>query len=517
MNQLMKRAMAVGVATVMAASSIFVWAPQKSYADIPHIEGGVSGDVTLKAGVYQYDEMTFISGTPIQLTGTVTVPTTIPTTNKYKLTYTYDLQNTDSKAVLSRKITYDVEKVQNQEVNQTTYKMTVSKLDETYTIDSVVYTLGTYTINKSILEDNTPAVNYYSGSTYVKRIFYRNGDAKSNSGKITIESNSDTLVGYKHRWGNSETQIVNEKLKGEIVTAASGSTAASTSIWNGSATIKMNVVEKTKFDYVKTETQNISFKGNYRMVRQQENLLQYTYDLPTVSSSTYSDKVRSKGEKNIKRSAILDNTALITPKIRDITGHWAQNQIILATSLELFSPNASYFAPNDKITRRDFFKALVKVVSNVKPLTNAELIKRNRGAGTPPPFQDVSVTDPDISFYEYAKNNNMIIGENKDFLGDKPISRAEMITAIINTLGIANMAPQPPYKTEFVDDGAIPFWAKDAIYMANEVNLVNGYADGSIKPNDYVTRGEAAAMLTKFIDHIRETISYEYRDQLINR
>lgn len=507
------------ILAVTLAIALMLGVSTVAFADVPHIEGGVLGNVTPKAGVYQFEEVTWLSGEPVVMTGTVVIPT-IPTTDKYTLTYTYDLANKEKKATLSRKITYEVLKLKNESVNQTTYKTTITKLDEVYKFGSDTYTIGTYKFGKSVLEDNTPAVNYRSGSVYSQRIFYKNGDVKTATGKVTVDTNTDALVGYNHRWGNSETQIINEIITGEIQKSTSGTTGTTaplTDTWKGTAQVKMSSVEKERFDYVKTDQQTISFKGNYIEIKEQENVLQYTYDMPTVSGSVINDKLRNKGEKNIKRQAVLDSKPLITPKLRDTTKHWAEKPILLTTSLELFSADSNFFSPDSKITRKDFFKGLVRVVADIKPLTKEELIKRTRGAGIPLPFPDVYSDDPNISFYEYVKDNRMIIGENEDFLGDRPITRAEMVTAIITTLGIAEMAPQPPYKTSYKDNDSIPFWSKDAIYMANEIGLVTGYADGTIKPNQYVTRAEAAAMFNKLIDHIRETITEDYRDKLINR
>ena len=507
----------------MKKSKILAWvlmialgASTIAYADIPHIEGGVYGDLTPKAGVYQYEEVSWLSGEPIVLTGTVTIPTSIPTTDKYKLTYSYELENTEKSAVLSRKITYDVEKLKNEAVNQTTYKMTVSKLDEQILVGGAVYNIGNYVITKSILEDNTPAVDFYSGSIYTKRLYYRGGTtAKNSTGKVTVESSSDTLVGYKHRWGSSETQIINETISAELKSATTGTTA--TEKWKGTAQIKMSVMEKDRFDYVKTETQTISFKGNYTQVRTRENVLQYNYDMPTVSGTLLNDKLRAKGQKSIKKTAVIDTKPLIAPKLRDISGYWAEKPILLTTSLELFSPESNYFYPNAKVTRKDFFVALTRVLDDVKPLTKAELIKRSRGTGVTPPFPDIEPGDPYIVFYEYVKTNNLAIGENEDFQPDRPLTRADMIHGVINALGIGDMAPQPPYKTVFKDDASIPSFAKDSIYMANEIGLISPYADGTIKATQQVTRAEAAAMLSKLLDHIRVTITEDYRDKLINR
>ncbi len=508
----------------MKKSKILAWAlmivlgaTTIAYADIPHIEGGVYGDLTPKAGVYEYSEVSWLSGEPILLTGTVTVPTTVPTTDKYKMTYSYELENTEENASLSRKITYDIEKLNNSAVNQTTYKMTVSKLDEQIVLNGVAYNIGNYVISKSILEDNTPAVGFYSGSIYTKRLYYRAGTtAKTSTGKVTVESSSETLVGYDHRWGNSETQIINETVSAELKSASS-STTSTTEKWKGTAQIKMSSVEKERFDYTKTETQTISFKGNYTQVRTRENVLQYNYDMPTISGTTINDKLRAKGQKSLKKTAVISAKPLIAPKLRDVSGYWAENQILLTTSLELFSPESNYFYPNAKVTRRDFFIALARVLEDIKPLTNAELIKRSRGNGITPPFTDIEPNDPYINFYEYIKENNLAIGENADFQPDRPLTRADMINGVINALGIEDMAPQPPYKTVFKDDSSIPSFAKDSIYMANEIGLISAYADGTIKPKQQVTRAEAAAMLNKLLDHIRVTITEDYRDKLINR
>jgi hypothetical protein len=68
-----------------------------------------------------------------------------------------------------------------------------------------------------------------------------------------------------------------------------------------------------------------------------------------------------------------------------------------------------------------------------------------------------------------------------------------------------------------VDDADIPDWAMDSIYMAYEVGLVTGYSDGTIRPNNFVSRGEAAVLIESLIGHIKDDITYDYREKIINR
>ena len=83
--------------------------------------------------------------------------------------------------------------------------------------------------------------------------------------------------------------------------------------------------------------------------------------------------------------------------------------------------------------------------------------------------------------------------------------------------GIDEMAPALPYTTHFTDDAKIPLWAKDCIYMASKTDIIGGYPDGSIRPLSLMTRAEAAVMLDALIEHLRNDITVDYREKLLNR
>lgn len=52
-------------------------------------------------------------------------------------------------------------------------------------------------------------------------------------------------------------------------------------------------------------------------------------------------------------------------------------------------------------------------------------------------------------------------------------------------------------KTKFKDDADIPSWAKEAVYDAKEKGLMLGDTDGNFRPNDPLTRAEAAVLISK--------------------
>ena len=56
--------------------------------------------------------------------------------------------------------------------------------------------------------------------------------------------------------------------------------------------------------------------------------------------------------------------------------------------------------------------------------------------------------------------------------------------------------------TSFTDDSSIASYAKDAVYAMKNIGIVNGYTDGSFKPQGYATRAEVATMFQRLYDYV---------------
>lgn len=514
-KQLLKCATSILVALALIFTSCLT---TSAFAEVAGYEAGAIGNQLLKAGQYEYEEYTFITGEPVLLKGTITVPTTVPTGTKYTQSYTYELENTEKVITISRKATYTVTLTKDEGLKQTTENVVLTKLDEAITVNGVNYTLGRYTYSGTGLKDNTPAVDYLSGSLYLERLFYKNGDAKKNDGTLTITNTSDQIVGYKHKWGNLETRTMNQRIQFDPPTT-NGTQAAGK--WTGTMNILISSVDKTGFTYKTTNPQNISFRGSYIMNRTQENVAKITYDLPLSGKET----VRNRGTKTLKRNVVVTNTSLNAPKIRDVGGHYAEKDILLLGGLKILddydktSGVAARFSPNTPMTRMDFAKALARSIGEVKPLTKEDIIKRDRpGFEKIVTYSDVAATNPDITTLEFLTQKGVIVGEGQYFYPDKAITRAEAVGMMVNALGLTGLAPQPPYKIGYKDDSQIDASAlshKDAIYMAHEVGLITEFKDGTFKPGATVNRGDAAAMINKMMTHIREKITPDYREKLM--
>ena len=84
-----------------------------------------------------------------------------------------------------------------------------------------------------------------------------------------------------------------------------------------------------------------------------------------------------------------------------------------------------------------------------------------------------------------------LLGKEKvTFAPNASITRAEAMTIIARMLGTNGSA-----QIAFADGADIPAWAADGINALVSGGIVNGYEDGTIRPNNNVTRAEAAAMM----------------------
>ena len=114
---------------------------------------------------------------------------------------------------------------------------------------------------------------------------------------------------------------------------------------------------------------------------------------------------------------------------------------------------------------------------------------------TPVTFSDVPANSWSISSITLAAKAGFVKGyADGTFLPKKNVTRAEFASMLAKALGLSNAA-----KLAFTDVKE-DHWAHAAISALESLGFINGYGDGSFKPNQSITRAEMITILARVID-----------------
>lgn len=463
----------------------------------PGYEGGIQNEAI-------YKEVTFVTGEPILLEGTLTT-TVRERNNQVTERYTYKLENTAKQAKMSRTVTINRDLQINGD--QVTENAAITSFKETIDVNGAKYeaTDKTYQWSKSDVYQNKPGVTYFAGNWDGRKTYTIN----KTQGKVMVEARGN-VVGYDHFWGTTETQTIEYYIESER------NGAAEPIRWQGTAMVDASHNRTRSFYYETNQPTQISFRGGYLLSEQQENVLKINYDLPRLNADGTLRSQRNVNNMSYSIDTNPVNQRLNVPNMRDIAGHWAEPDILLLTSMEALTSNSSYFGPGLPMNRGDFARAMA-VIMGLQIEAPKATTRTSRAAEPPSIFTDVSKEDVNKKYITAAYEKGIMQGTGKDrFSPNQALTRAQAVTVMIQTLGFENLAPIQQYSTGFRDDRQIPLWAKDAVYMAQELGLVQGTSEGYFQPNKVLTKAEAAAMLTNFIQYLQEDLRYDYRERILN-
>ncbi len=532
----MKKFFAILATMVLLVSSSLI------FADTYSIFGGLKGDLTLKKGVYYYEEISFMSGKPVVLKGTVTIPK-IPETDNYKINVKYDLKNNNEDMAISRSVTYNITRDKSNEMRQviSNWEIPDGGLKESVKIADKTYELTSFNFDNSRIIDEKPAIDFASSNIYYKKVFHTDGDMSDTGSRITIIANTETDLAYDNYWSNLNSRVMRVSIEyvdlpeiedsGDVGPDDFKPDAPKSTSWTGTAVYKFSTKTQASFENVVNDVQSISFKYGLLKNENTEDVLTYTYDMPVEDKpaplpeggeeedTELKPPRRNKGEGKLSTYVYEESTRLPIPKFRDIGAHWAEKDVFKLASIEAFEMDEA-FLPDTYVTRAQFARAIVNTIGHVNTETEEEmreaLIKSERPGATPLPFEDVPRDSRYFVFIDNANKNGIMIGEGNDqFLPTRPLTRAEAVTVMMRAIGVDDIAPIMPFDSGFIDDGDIPYWAKPSMYMAKEIGIVKGYEDGSAQPLKHLTRAEAATMLSRLIEHLRSDITLDYRERLL--
>ncbi|MFA5537444.1 MAG: S-layer homology domain-containing protein, partial [Bacillota bacterium] len=448
----------------------------------------------------EYHEVIFLTGEPVLLKGTVTQAGVggRGKTNNLTTSLTYRLESADGNIKLNRTATFTSETEKKMDGRQTIYNTKLERLSETVTVGKEKFSLSDFQYSRSALLDSQPAVDYFSG-TWTGRKTYTLG---KNGTKAVVEVWGDT-VGYNHAWGSTETQRIDGTVRfvGDIVIEGEKQPQE----WSGTYQVNLSFNKTRDLTYHPNEPTPISFSGGYIETIQEDAILRYNSNMPEFDKNgLVQDSWGRKYDSGTTRLATMPTQRrLPVPLFRDLDDHWAREPILELASLEAFAPKGDYFGPRLDMTRGEYAYSMSYITDllslkagqeqqAVNPFEsrNKEVVEEES------PFSDVGVQH---EFYKEIKQINdagVMVGVAPGrFAPDSTLTRAEAITTLIKALGFEKLAPLQNTITPFNDDDKIPFWARDAIYMAAEMGIVAGDTFGNVLPGETMSRAEAATFL----------------------
>lgn len=167
------------------------------------------------------------------------------------------------------------------------------------------------------------------------------------------------------------------------------------------------------------------------------------------------------------------------------------------------------FRPYDALTRAEMACLLYRMLDDEQ--------KRDSFVGYDCKFTDVDI--PQNTWYGRALMNLDLLGivkgyEDGTFRPNQPVSRAEFVVLLsrIHELEAGEKSFPDVPKTH---------WAYDAIAAAGAAGWINGYEDGTFRPNESVKRIEAVKMINNmlgwscdrdFVDNETHLSGFEFED-----
>lgn len=146
------------------------------------------------------------------------------------------------------------------------------------------------------------------------------------------------------------------------------------------------------------------------------------------------------------------------------------------------------FAPADNMTRAMFVTVLFR-------------FHGAKGDSRQSAFVDVAPGEWYTAAINWAAANRIVdgVGDGK-FAPNDPITRAQMCTMIERYLALYKKAwkvtlPETGSVSVMVDENAIPAYALAAVKQCQRHGLVNGFEDGTFRPNELSTRAQVAAVI----------------------
>lgn len=176
----------------------------------------------------------------------------------------------------------------------------------------------------------------------------------------------------------------------------------------------------------------------------------------------------------------------------DIENHWAKSCILALAQQNIISgyPDGRFLP--DATMKRAEFAAVMK-----RAFPNAPAVR------TPIEFPDVPSSHWAYQVVQWGYTRGFFSGSSEGtFQPDLPITRLQVLLVLVSAQKLTSPAnPFDTLKVYFNDAATIPDWARGAIAVAVQANLVVNYPDvRQLRPSANATRGEVCACVCRVLN-----------------
>ena len=160
----------------------------------------------------------------------------------------------------------------------------------------------------------------------------------------------------------------------------------------------------------------------------------------------------------------------------------------------IFGYNDGTFRPDNNMSRAEAAAIFARLISEQK----GEKISGKSN------FNDVSKNEWYSDYIGYLSKYGIIKGySNSTFRPDDNVSRAEFVAMTVRFNSLFNDVKKGSYTVKYTDV-ATNYWAYSDVAYAKHAGWLNGYADGTFKGDNAITRAEVVTVVNKATDRIAD-------------
>ena len=238
--------------------------------------------------------------------------------------------------------------------------------------------------------------------------------------------------------------------------------------------------------YSSTTIKVVDSQGKSVSVTRSTTTTKATLTLPTgklLTDDNYTITVTSGSKAKADYTVVLKDK-----KGNEATGTTDDKGVVILPGKEhkayIFGYSDGTFRPDNDMSRAEAAAIFARLIAEEKGETV-------NGKAT---FSDVASNSWCNKYIGYLENYDIIKGySDGTFRPDEPVTRAEFVTMAVRYYDLFNDVTKSSYTVNYTDLNK-SYWAYADIAFAKHIGWLNGYADGTFKGDNNITRAEVVTV-----------------------